>query len=136
MKGEKNMINAVNSLEQTLEENQPISFDSYNFGGRCSSTNNTNFLITKTGVYKIEANINVAPTVAGQVELDVIANGDTIPGAKIYTLGTTVGTFESGSTSVIVPIIAGTRISVVNKTETNPVTIAANSSSIIIRRVA
>ena len=40
MKGEKNMINAVNSLEQTLEENQPISFDSYNFGGRCSSTNN------------------------------------------------------------------------------------------------
>lgn len=131
------MINAYNISEQTLEENDAITFDGFNFGrNRFTCDNNpSNFLVTRNGSYEITASLNVAPTVAGQMTFNIVSSGSDIPGGEILLPGATVGTFENGSTSVIVNLFAGTRISVVNRTA-DPVTLPAQGASIIVKRVA
>ena len=131
------MINAYNISEQTLNPEDRITFDGYNFGSnRYCDNNPSNFLVTKTGVYEIKVSLNVAPTVAGQELFNIVASGTNVSGGEINLSGSDVGVFENGSTDVIVPLFAGTRISIVNNTETNPVTLKANASSVIIKRVA
>ena len=131
------MINAYNITEQTLSENDVISFDGFNFGrNRYTDSDSNNFTITKSGVYEIEVSLNVAPTVAGQIQLDLIRNGAAISGGTILLPGATVGTFENGSTKVIIPAIAGSTFSVRNSTPTNDITLSARGASLIIKRVA
>ena len=131
------MIDAYNLTEQTLEPNDYVTFNGYNFGGNrwCSSVQNS-LTITRTGTYEIEAIVNATPTVAGQIQFNLTRNGTNIPGGFIYLPGVATTTTENGSTKVIVNAYAGTTFGLRNNTATNPVIIPEQATSIIIRRIA
>ena len=131
------MINAYNLTEQELTQGEFVSFNGYNFGGnKFCSGDQSSLTVTRTGTYEITATVNATPTVAGQMQFNLTRNGANIPGGFIYLPGTTVGVIENGSTKVIVNAFAGTSFGLRNNTETNPVTLPEQATSITIKRVA
>lgn len=139
------MINAINNTTQTIQPLANVLFNGSNVRTRsCNSccgwlNHNVNsglFEITKAGIYEITFSANVAPTVAGAITLNITNAGESIIGGQMQTAGTTIGTFENVSSSVLVevPCNCCDTFTIKNNTPTNPITM--NNPSLIITRVA
>ena len=84
-KGSNKMINAINPINQTVQPLANVIFTGNNVKtNACNSccgwlTHNNNsgiFTLTKPGIYKIHFNANVAPTVAGEITLNITNAGE------------------------------------------------------------
>lgn len=140
-KGRINMINAVNPINQTVQPNANVIFTGSNVKtNACNSccgwlNHNDNsgiFTIIKPGIYKINFNANVSPTVAGAITLNITNSGENIAGGEMNTAGTTVGTFENVAAEVLVrvPCNSSVVITVKDNTATNPITVSQPSLTI------
>ncbi|MBR1386442.1 MAG: hypothetical protein IJ568_06400 [Bacilli bacterium] len=125
------MFSVYNITEQTVRPGEALILDGINFLPNCAikTVNRT----VRAGIQRISASINSTPTVAGQIVWDVEAGNTPIPGATIQTPGTTPGTYENGSTEVIIPTVYNTSIQLVNNSE-NPVTVPARGASLVVKR--
>lgn len=131
------MINAVNSINQTVQPTANVIFTGNNVrtnacgcSGWLSHNDNSGlFTLTRPGIYKIHFNANVAPTVAGAITLNITNAGENIAGGEMQTAGTTVGTFENISAEILVrvPCNSSVVITVKNNTATNPITVSQPS---------
>ena len=131
------MINAVNSINQTVQPTANVIFTGSNVrtnacgcNGWLSHNDNSGlFTLTRPGIYKIHFNANVAPTVAGAITLNITNAGENIAGGEMQTAGTTVGTFENISAEILVrvPCNSSVVITVKNNTATNPITVSQPS---------
>lgn len=135
------MINAINNATQTVQPLSNILFNGSNVrtssctgcGGWLNHNLNSGlFELTKQGIYEITFNANVAPTVAGAITLDITNSGENIVGGEMTTAGTTVGTFENVSATILVrvPCNCCKTFSVKNNTATNPITVSNPSFTI------
>lgn len=140
-KGRNNMINAVNPINQTVQPTANVIFTGTNVktnacNSCCGWLNHNNnsgiFTITKPGIYKVNFNANVAPTVAGAITLNITNEGENIAGGEMMTAGTTVGTFENVASEVLVrvPCNSSVVITVKDNTATNPITVSQPSLTI------
>ena len=140
------MINAVNTNPvQTVGAGQNVLFNGTNVRtGSCNgcrgwlnfnAVNSGIFEITKPGIYKIHFNANVAPTVAGQITINLTNAGENIIGGEMQTAGTTVDVFENIAAEILVqvPCNCCDIFTVKNNTD-NPVEF--NNPSLTITRVA
>ena len=125
------MFSVYNINEQTIQPGEAIILDGVNFKSRCNCNTTNNFV--GTGIQRITASVNSTPTVAGQIIWNITADNVVIPGAIIQTPGTTIGTYENGSTEVIIPVQGRTSIQIINASE-NPITIPARGVSLTVRR--
>lgn len=111
------MINAINTNPvQTVQSGANVLFNGANVRTKsCKNCNSRGWLnfnsinsgifeITKSGIYFIQFNGNVAPTVAGQIIVDITNAGENIVGGEMQSPGTTVGTFENISAGVLVEV--------------------------------
>lgn len=109
------MINAVNTNPvQTVQPGANVLFNATNVRtNSCkgcrgwlnfNSVNSGIFEITKPGIYFIHFNSNVAPTVAGQITVNLTNAGENIIGGEMQTAGTTVGTFENIASGILVTV--------------------------------
>lgn len=131
------MINAVNPINQTVQPTANVIFTGSNVrtnacgcNGWLSHNDNSGlFTLTKPGIYKINFNANVAPTVAGAITLNITNAGENIAGGEMKTAGTTVGTLENINAEVLVrvPCNSSVIITVKNNTDTNPITVSQPS---------
>ena len=140
------MINAISKINpQTVQPTANILFNGSNVRTRsCNSccgwlNHNINsglFEITKAGIYEITFSANVAPTVAGQITLNITNSGENIIGGQMQTSGSTANVFENVSSSILVevPCNCCDTFTIKNNTPTNPITV--NNPSIVITRVA
>lgn len=135
------MINATNSISQTVQPAANVIFTGANVRtNACNSccgwlSHNDNsgiFTLTKAGIYKINFNANVAPTVAGAITLNITNAGENIAGGEMKTAGTTVGTLENIASEILVrvPCNASVIITIKNNTATNPITVSQPSLTI------
>lgn len=134
------MINAVNSINQTVQPASNIIFTGSNVktnacgcNGWLSHNDNSGlFTLTRPGIYKIHFNANVAPTVAGEITLNITNAGENILGGEMKVPGTTVGTFDNVSSEILVrvPCNSSVVITVKNNTATNPITVSQPSLTI------
>ena len=135
------MINAINTIEQTVQPTANIIFAGSNVRtNSCNSccgwlNHNDNsgiFTITKPGIYKIHFNANVAPTVAGAITLNITNAGESISGGEMKTAGTTAGTLENVAAEILVrvPCNSSVIITIKNNTATNPITVSQPSLTI------
>ena len=140
-KGRNDMINAINPINQTVQPTANVIFTGSNVKtNACNSccgwlNHNDNsgiFTITKPGIYKVNFNANVAPTVAGAITLNITNAGENIAGGEMNTAGTTVGTFENVAAEVLVrvPCNSSVVITVKDNTATNPITVSQPSLTI------
>lgn len=125
------MFSVYNVSEQTVQPGEALILDGVNFLPRNTCRNTNNFV--RTGIQRITANINSTPTVTGQITWNITAGNVPIPGATIQTPGTTVGTYENGSSEVIIPVEGRTVIQIINNSE-NPVTVPPRGASLTARR--
>lgn len=131
------MINAVNPINQTVQPTANVIFTGSNVktnacgcSGWLSHNDNSGlFTLTKPGIYKVNFNANVAPTVAGAITLNITNAGENIAGGEMKTAGTTAGTFENVSAEILVKVPCNTSvvITVKNNTATNPITVSQPS---------
>jgi len=139
------MINAINNVDQTVQPGANILFNGSNVRTKsCNSccgwlNHNINsglFEITKPGIYEITFSANIAPTVAGAMTLNITNSGENIVGGTMAASGTTVGTFQNISKTILVevPCNCCDTFTIKNNTPTNPITV--NDPSIVIERVA
>ena len=109
------MINAVSTNPaQTVNAGANVLFDGTNVRtNSCkpcqgwlnfSTLNSGIFEITKAGIYEIHFNANVAPTVAGQITVNITNAGENIIGGEMQTPGTTVDTFENIAAEILVQV--------------------------------
>lgn len=135
------MINAINTIEQTVQPTANIIFAGSNVRtNACNSccgwlNHNDNsgiFTITKPGIYKIHFNANVAPTVAGAITLNITNAGENISGGEMESSGATVNVFDNISAEVLVrvPCNSSVVITIKNNTPTNPITVSQPSLTI------
>lgn len=135
------MINATNSISQTVQPTANIIFTGANVRtNACNSccgwlSHNDNsgiFTLTKAGIYKIHFNANVAPTVAGAITLNITNAGENIAGGEMKTAGATAGTLENVASEILVRVPCNTSvvITVKNNTATNPITVSQPSLTI------
>lgn len=140
-KGSNNMINSVNPINQTVQPTANVIFTGNNVrtnacNSCCGWLNHNNnsgiFTIIKPGIYKVQFNANVAPTVAGAITLNITNAGENIAGGEMKTAGTTVGTLENVASEVLVrvPCNSSVVITVKNNTDTNPITVSQPSLTI------
>lgn len=134
------MINAVNPITQTIEPTANVIFTGSNVktnscgcNGWLSHNDNSGlFTLTKPGIYKVQFNANVAPTVAGAITMNITNAGENIAGGEMKTAGTTVGTLENIASEVLVRVPCNTSavITIKNNTATNPITVSQPSLTI------
>lgn len=134
------MINAVNPITQTIQPTANVIFTGSNVrtnacgcNGWLSHNDNSGlFTLTKPGIYKVQFNANVAPTVAGAITLNITNAGENIAGGEMNTAGTTVGTLENIAAEVLVRVPCNTSVvlTVKNNTATNPITVSQPSLTI------
>jgi hypothetical protein len=109
------MINAISTNPvQTVNAGANVLFDGTNVRtNSCkpcqgwlnfSTLNSGIFEITKAGIYEIHFNANVAPTVAGQITVNLTNAGENIIGGEMQTAGTTVDTFENIAAEILVQV--------------------------------
>ena len=140
------MINAINNTVQTVQPLANVFFNGFNVRTKncnsCQGWLNFNgassglFEITKAGIYQITFSANVAPTVAGQITLNITNAGENIVGGQMQTPGTTVDVFENVSKTILVtvPCECCETFAVKNTTPTNPIEVS--DPSIVIERLA
>lgn len=139
------MINAINNTNQNVAPAANVLFNGSNVRTRsCNSccgwlNHNINsglFEITKAGVYKIDFNANVAPTVAGAITLNITNAGENIVGGEMKTTGATANVFENVAASILVevPCNCCDTFTIKNNTPTNPIVVS--QPSITIERIA
>ena len=109
------MINAVNTNPvQTVQPGANVLFNATNVRTKScksccgwlnfNSINSGIFEITKPGFYFIHFNGNVAPSVAGQITVNITNAGENIIGGEMQSPGTTVDVFESISAGILVEV--------------------------------
>ena len=88
----KSLIQTTNQTSQAVSENGIISLGSVlrRFGCNCRLSGNA-VEVTGEGYYKIDCNVSVAPTAAGDVTVALYNNGAQIPGAIAYGAVSTAG---------------------------------------------
>lgn len=81
----KSLIQTTNQTSQTVAVNGIISLGSVlrRYGCNCRLSGNA-IEVTGEGYYKIDCNVSVAPTAAGNVTVALYNNGVQIPGAIAY----------------------------------------------------
>lgn len=132
------MINSTNSITQTVQPGANVLFNSSNVRtNSCNSccgwlNHNQNsgiFTLTKPGIYKIHFNANVAPTVIGQITLNITNAGENITGGEMNSPGSSITLFDNISSEILVrvPCNSSVIITVKNNTLTNPIMVSQPS---------
>lgn len=91
----KSIVYAVNSATQTVAEGGSVNWGNVvrRYGCNCNVANN-NAVINGTGYYRIDVNLTLVGTAAGNAIVSLYKNNVAIPGA-IATMPTTVGSINS-----------------------------------------
>lgn len=137
----KNMINSVNPVNQTVQPTANVIFTGSNVrtnscNSCCGWLNHNNnsgiFTLTKPGIYKVHFNANVAPTVAGAITLNITNAGENITGGEMNSAGATIGVFDNVSAEILVrvPCNSSVILTIKNNTPTNPITVSQPSLTI------
>ena len=141
------MINAINTNPtQTVNAGANVLFNGTNVRtNSCksccqgwlnfNSVNSGIFEITKPGIYEIHFNANVAPTVAGQITVNLTNAGENIIGGEMQTAGTTVDVFDNVAAEILVQVPCNCcDIFTIKNNSENPVVF--NNPSLTIERLA
>lgn len=94
---EKSALEAVTTTEQTLVADGFITFETNSILTGCSITHvaGTNVIkLGKRGLYLIAVNIDLSPTVTGDIAIQLVNNGVAIPGALATITGTAGDTYN------------------------------------------
>ena len=104
------MIDAVNVPVQIVVPNGSVLFNSTRVRAGCSARHeegSARFVALKPGVYRVAFNANVSiPTgvTVAPISLDIIADGDAVPGGRMLTTPAAVATPQSVSSLVLIKV--------------------------------
>lgn len=133
------MIDSVNVPVQTVNANASVLFVNDRIKTGCTvrhEAGSSRFTITKPGIYKVTYSSAVTATASGTAILNIVQDGEAIPGAQIQAgVGATDTDIEAVSVTTLVrvcPQCGCSNISVVNNS-TIPLTIS--NANIVIDRL-
>ncbi|PWM78691.1 MAG: hypothetical protein DBY32_04210 [Phascolarctobacterium sp.] len=101
---QKSALNAVNTAAQTLAANEFLNFDTNRLHTGCSIQHvagSTSVNIINHGLYQVSVNADITPTAADPITLQLVNNGEVVPGAEATITGVAGDTAHVAFTTLI-----------------------------------
>ena len=128
------MTNSVNVASQSVAVNAPVLFGNTRIQTGCTvrhENGSGRFVILKPGIYRVLFNASITAAASGTGILNLVQDGEQVPGANITT---TVGTTPTeGSFSTLVRVYCGN--STVSVANVGTTALTLTQANIVIERV-
>lgn len=112
------MIDSVNVATQSVAVNAPVLFGSTRIKTGCTvrhEPGSGRFVLTKPGIYKVTFNGTISAAVATTAILNIMQDGEAIPGAQIQVDTGAAPDIESGSVTTLIRVYGcDSTVSVIN----------------------
>lgn len=100
----KSALSAVNTTSQTVAADGFVDFNSNSLLTGCAIQHiagSNSIVLVKPGLYSVSFNADLVPTAAGDITLQLVANGVNVAGAEATVTGTTTDTANVGFSTVV-----------------------------------
>lgn len=129
------MIDSVNVASQVVAVNAPVLFGSTRIKTGCTvrhEPGSGRFILTKPGIYKVTFNSTISAAEAATAILNIMQDGEAIPGAQIQVGIGAASDIESGSVTTLIKVYGCDSTVSVNNLSTSPLNIS--NANIVITR--
>ncbi|MCD7811998.1 MAG: hypothetical protein LUG91_09175 [Ruminococcus sp.] len=100
----KSALNAVNTTSQTVAADGFVDFNSNSLLTGCAIQHiagSNSIVLVKPGLYSVSFNADIVPAAAGDITLQLVANGVNVAGAEATVTGATTDTANVSFNSVV-----------------------------------